>query len=333
LDQELKFKLPIKENSDRDKVRFNKRVFIYLFFLFIAILFWYLNALGKNYVTDIHYNVQYQNFPKGKILISDLPVEITVKVEGIGFQILKYKISSFYESIDLNLSEFKIDINSNNSQYDYFLLTRYAKNRIKTMFNGLDVLKVYPDTLFFRFTDVYDKKVAVRPALNITFEKQYMVHGKVVVIPDSITISGPKNIIDTLQFISTNEIYETGLKDTFITDIYLKSIPKFIVPDKKVKVFIPVDKFTEVVYQIPIECENKPLGIDIKTFPSSITLSCLVPVTDFDKINSEMFTAAIDYNKIAELKPEKIKVNLVKVPTQIYNIKFHPKTVEYIIEK
>jgi hypothetical protein len=136
-----------------------------------------------------------------------------------------------------------------------------------------------------------------------------------------------------MQFITTNEIDETGIKDTLMVDVNLKTMPKIIVPGKKIKVFIPVDKFTEVIYTIPIHCENNPGGTDIKTFPSTITLSCLVAVSDFDKISSEMFIAAIDYNKIAELKPEKIKVNLVKMPPQIYNIKFHPKTVEYIIEK
>ncbi len=332
LDPEQKFKLAGTENTD-SKVRFDKRVFIYLFFLFISIIFWYLNALSRNNVADLHCKVNYQSFPKGKVLISDLPAEVTLKVEGLGFQILKYKIQSLYSSVDLNLNEFRIDISSKDNSYHYYLLTRHTKNRINSMFTGVNIIKVSPDTLFFQFTDVIDKKVPIKPDLNVEFEQQYLIHGRVHVIPDSIFISGPQAIIDTLKFISTQPIKKSSIKDTFLVETTLVNIPRFIVPHGKVKVLVPVEKYTEATFNIPIETQNKPVGIDIKTFPSTITLSCLVAVSDFGKITPQMFRAAIDYEKVAILKPEKVKVNLISIPSHAQNVKFHPKTVEYIIEK
>jgi hypothetical protein len=332
LNPEQKFKVTGTENTD-NKVRFNKRVFIYLFFLFISIIFWYLNALSKNNVADLHCKVRYQSFPKGKVLMSDLPAQITLRVEGLGFQILKYKIRSLYSTVDLNLNEFRIDISTKNNGYRYYLLTRYAQNRLNGMFSSINVLKVSPDTLFFQFTDVVDKKVPIRPSLNIEFQQQYMIHGKVHVIPDSIFISGPKAVIDTLKYISTNEIKKNNVKDTFLVETTLKDIPRFVIPRGKIKVFVPVEKYTEVTFNVPIETHNIPMGIDIKTFPSTISVSCVVAIGDFGKITPQMFKAGIDYEKIALLKPEKIKVNLMKTPPEVRNVKFHPKTVEYIIEK
>ncbi|HEX2937091.1 MAG TPA: hypothetical protein VHO72_17180 [Bacteroidales bacterium] len=332
MDPEQKFKLAGTENSD-SKVRFNKRVFIYLFFLFISIIFWYLNALSRTHTADLHCKLNYQSFPKGKVLISDLPAEVTLKVEGLGFQILKYKIRSFYSVIDLNLSEFRININTKDNQYHYFLLMRYTKDRINSMFSGINVIKVSPDTMFFQFTDVVDKKLPIRPDLRVEFEKQFMVHGRVHVIPDCVLISGPQAMMDTLRFISTSEIKKSNVKDTFVVETHLKNIPRFIIPKHKIKVFVPVDKYTEATLNVPIEALNLPSGIDIKTFPSSISLSCLVAVSDFGKITPQMFKAAIDYEKIALIKPENVKVSLIKIPSQVRNVKFHPKNVEYIIEK
>lgn len=332
MDPEQKLKLAGTENTD-SKVRFNKRVFIYLFFLFISIIFWYLNALSRTHTADLHCKLNYQSFPKGKVLISDLPAEVTLKVQGLGFQILKYKIQSFYSPIDLNLNEFRININSEDNRYHYYLLMRYTKNRINSMFSGLNVIKVSPDTMFFQFTDVVEKKVPIKPDFHIEFEKQYMVHGKIRVIPDSVFISGPQAIMDTLRFITTNTIKKSGVKDTFVAKTKLKELPRFIVPKHEVKVFVPVDKYTEATLNVPIEALNLPAGVDVKTFPSAISLSYLVAVSDYGKITPQMFKAAIDYEKIALIKPEKLKVNLIKTPPQIQNVKFHPKNVEYIIEK
>lgn len=332
MDPEQKNKLAGTENTD-SKVRFNKRVFIYLFFLFISIIFWYLNALSRTHTADLHCKLNYQSFPKGKVLISDLPAEVTLKVEGLGFQILKYKIRSFYSSIDLNLSEYRININTKGNQYHYYLLMRYTKNRINSMFSGINVVKISPDTMFFQFTDVVEKKVPIKPDLRVEFEQQYMVHGRIHVIPDCVLISGPQAMIDTMRFITTNEIKKNGVKDTFLTETHLKDIPRFIIPKRKVKVFVPVDKYTEATLNVPIETLNLPAGIDIKTFPSSISLSYLVAVGDYGKITPQMFKAVIDYEKIATIKPEKVKVNLIKSPSQVQNVKFHPKNVEYIIEK
>lgn len=332
MDPEQKEKLAGTKNTD-SKVRLNKRVFIYLFFLFISIIFWYLNALSRTHTADLHCTVNYQSFPKGKVLISDLPAQVTLKVEGLGFQILKYKIQSLYRSVDLNLNEFRIDISSKDNRYHYYLLTKYAKIRINSMFDGVNVVNVLPDTLFFQFTDVVDKKVPIKPDLRVGFDQQYMIHGKIHTIPDSIFISGPQAIIDTLKFISTEPIKKSGVKDTFFIETQLVKIPRFIIPRGKVKVLVPVEKYTEATFNIPIETQNNPIGIDIKTFPSTITLSCVVAVSEFGKITPQMFKAAIDYEKIAVLRPDKVKVNLISMPSNIQNVKFHPKTVEYIIEK
>jgi hypothetical protein len=333
LDPDLKFQKIFSENTDREKVKFRKQLLTYLFFLFISVLFWYLNALGKTYVTHLSYTVNYRNWPKGKVLISDESFTIDLQVRGNGFHLLRYKLLSFIKPITLDLDKYSSRIKQTRNPGKYFLPSQVIKDDINVLFFTIQVHKILPDTFFIGFTEVIDKKIAVKPNLDLEFEKPFMLKGPIHIIPDSILVSGPKAIIDTLKFITTKEIQIKGIKDKIITEAELNPIKRFIFPVKTVKIFIPAEKYTEVIYTIPIESENAPSGYEIKTFPAELNLSFDVALSDFDKMNAYMFRAIVDYKNILDSKPSKLKVVLSKSPTMVKNIKFNPKSVDYLVEK
>ena len=103
--------------ADREKVKINKKLLIYLFFLVISIALWYLNALSKDYTTFVQYKVQYENFPKGKALISELPEKLSLKVKGLGFSVLKHKLLAYTRSIAIPIDNFRLDISRKDNQY------------------------------------------------------------------------------------------------------------------------------------------------------------------------------------------------------------------------
>ena len=78
---------------------------------------------------------------------------------------------------------------------------------------------------------------------------------------------------------------------------------------------------------------NVPYGYDLKTFPGNVSVSCMVSLSNYDKISPMLFKAIVDYNSISDNKQSKLKINLVKYPSVVSNIKIYPKSVEYIIEK
>lgn len=333
MDPDLKFQKIFSENTDREKVKFRKQLLTYLFFLFMSVLFWYLNALSKTYVTHLSYTVNYRNWPKGKVLISDESTYIDLQVRGNGFQLLRYKLLSFIQPIELNLDEYSSLLEQTSNPSKYFLSSKAIKDKINTLFFTIQVYKILPDTFFIGFTEVIDKKIAIKPNLILEFDKPFMLKGPIHVIPDSIQISGPKAIIDTLKFITTKELHIKGIKDKVIVETELNPIKRFNYPIKKVKIFIPSEKYTELTYSIPIESENAPSGYEIKTFPATLNVSFDVAISDFDKMNVYMFRAIVDYNNILNNKPSKLKVILSKSPSVVKNIKFNPKSVDYLVEK
>jgi hypothetical protein len=333
LDPERKLNFNNEKEAGSEKVRLNKRLFTYLFFLFIAIIFWYLNALSKISEAQMHYTLFYNNFPKGKVLVSELPVKLNIQVRGYGFQILRYKIYSLFKPISIDLEDYQPDIKQRNNNLDYYLITRKMLDKLNTRFSSIQLIRIKPDTLFFSFTEVVDKKIAVKPKINIEFEKPYMLSGSIRVLPESLLISGPRAYIDTLSYIYTKEAILKEVKDTIVYTLELEPIKQFIYPVNKIRVFIPTERFTELSFNIPLEAQNVPEGYDLKLFPGTVSVSCMVSVSNYDKVSPLSFKAVVDYNSIFENKQSKLKVNLIKYPRVGSNIKIYPKSVEYILEK
>jgi hypothetical protein len=331
---EPEFKNQPSNITDREKVKINKKLLIYLFFLIISIALWYLNALSKDYTTFIQYDVRYENFPKGKALITELPEKLSFKVKGLGFSVLKHKLLAYTTSITLPIDNFRLDISRKDNQYIYYLLTRYTKDWISSQL-GADVqlVEIKPDTLIFNFTDVIEKKVLVKPSLSLQFEKQYMQNGHILVRPDSVVVSGPQALIDTLSGVYTKEFKTKNLKDTLKQELELRPVKRMALKTSQVFVTVPVEKFTEFSLSVPIEASNVPDGLKIRTFPSAITVSCIVGLSAYDKMSPYMFRAVVDYSNLIGNSQNKVKVDLVKGPTNAQNIRFYPKSVEYIIEK
>jgi hypothetical protein len=124
-----------------------------------------------------------------------------------------------------------------------------------------------------------------------------------------------------------------NVKDSIVQEVELLPVKKFLFPTNKVKVTIPVEKYTEKILNIPIDAENAPDNYDIKTFPGYVTLSCWVSISNYDNLKPYMFRASVDYKTLVESNQNKLKVNLTKIPPNIQNVRFHPKSVDYIIEK
>ena len=328
-------KLQLSNNADREKVKFNKQLLIYLFFLLVSLSFWYLNALSKDYTTDIYYSVQYEDFPKGKVLITDLPPKIGLKIKGFGFSILRCKLSGYLKSLNLSLNQYPIEVLKKNNTTQYFLLTKYTKDYIASQFtNEIQLIEVKPDTLFLNLTDVVEKKVPVKLKVSLQFEKQYM-QGIQLLTPDSVMISGPKTIIDTIEFAETRELKKKKVNDTILQTLELFPLNKITFHPNKISAIIPVFKYTELTFNVPIEAENVPDSLFLRTFPSSISLSCWVSLADYDKMSPFLFRAVVDYKSITNSQQahNKLKISLIKTPANVTSVTFHPKSAEYLIEK
>jgi hypothetical protein len=215
-----------------------------------------------------------------------------------------------------------------------FVLTKTIKEFLQRQMGPEITLNyITPDTLLYNFSSIIRKKVPVEPNINIEFNQQFMLGSQVIVQPDSIIVSGPKVLIDTILKVQTEYKNFNKTDKSFSTE--LKLIPQAGVyfVRKKVILTVPVEKYTESYIMVPIKVLNIPDSMTMKTFPSAIKINYIVALRNYNKVNARQFRAIVDYKGIYSSINNKLKVLLERQPVFVKSVTYHPKNVDYIIEK
>ncbi len=319
--------------SERKKITLNKRAVIFLFFLLLSVLFWFLTALNKEYVTSISYPVRYIRFPEDKVLVNDIPDRLELTVNASGFTLLSYQLRSRLTPIIFDVNSFSPNTFRNDPSSVY-ILSSYAKDGIaRQLSNEIEILDIHPDSLIFRFAGRIEKRVPVIPALDLSFEQQFMQIDAYVLEPDSVVISGPKVIIDSILAVETELFFRTGINENFSEELKIRPLNKVDFDPVEVWLQVPVEKFTEASLTIPIEVINLPDSLVLRTFPGKVDITCQVGLSAYETLSEHLFMAVVDYSDAGNLLGSKLQVNLVKIPDYIQALNYTPISVEYILEK
>jgi hypothetical protein len=311
---------------------------IFLFFLALSIVAWYIRALSDTYDAEIKYPVRYTNLPPNKILSQPPPEKLLLRVRTDGYTILSTKII-YKPPLNYNVNEFSMYSLTMDSTSVY-TLTKYAKERLSIELNkkknNIEILDISPDTLFFNFSRVKKKKIPVIANIenpHFITAQQYMINGEIYTIPDSIVVSGPATLIDTMRYIPTKPLIFKELNDTAEKNIQIKKHPKLIYPLNKVRVVVPVDEFTESGFTVSLNLKNVPDSIVLKTFPKIVKVKYITTLSNYDRITEDMFRPYIDYNDIDIDMNSKLTIKLDSIPPFIHNAHLTPRSAEYLIER
>ena len=316
-----------------NRIRQDRNLIIFLAFLVISTGFWFLNALRKEYTATLNYPVRFVNVPEDKMLPEDLDNNIALKVKAGGFVILRYQLSNTFLPLTFDLSEMKTWSSGDNK--GVYSVTREGHNRIVGQLSqGMELIDVEPDTLFVPLLEKGAASVPVKIDTQLTFEKQFLQAGPVILQPDSVDIFGPKNIVDSLHFIEASPVIFENLADTVTTMVNLKLPAQVKSSVKRVAATIPVEPFTELNISVPLRVNGLPDSLRIKTFPSEIQVSFRVGISKYEAINRNMFRVAVDLDQVfKEDRPDRLKVRLERVPDDVESLSFSPIFVEYLLEK
>lgn len=315
------------------KIPLQQNVATYGVCLVIATALWFLNALNKTYVTEISYPVKYTDFPKGKLLVSELPEEMTLEIKAHGFALLRYKISTAFQPIVFNVNSYSNGVIEKNDLLSFTVTTAEVKERINSQLNqDIELLNIKPESVTFEFSRFQTKTVPVIPQVTYTLKHQYILRKDITVTPDSLQIEGPASIVDTLRAIYTKPVKYTKLSKSVDKKIKLQDINGLQVDIKDVRLQIEVERYTEARKTVPLGVKNLPDSLQIRLFPSSIDITFDVGLSNYDIVTDTSFVFEVDYDEIKN-NPEKLPIHVAKRPHHIKDLLFTPVEVEYLIEK
>jgi hypothetical protein len=303
---------------------------VFSFFLALSLLMWLLNALNKNYTTEIKYPISYSKFPQGKVLVNDLPKSLILKVNAHGYALLSYKIINRPVPISFSVNAYTMNRYPGDAS-SFYLLTNYAREQVSRQLSSeLQLVDITPDTLKFKFAELVEKRVPVFLDLAYDISKQFTYADEISISPDTILVSGPNTVVDTMQNIYTQHVNLGILEKSYSGALSLKHYPGVKMEAQRVNCVINIEKLTEIQLQVPIRVTNLPDSLRMQTFPQHIRVSGRVGLSNYDRIVPEAFLAEIDYSKV-DLENSKLQVNLKTVPDGLESVDFYPQNVEYLL--
>ncbi len=309
------------------KARFKKTDFnSFLFFLFFAIVIWIFVQFSKQYSEVIEIPVEYVNVPPDKLLLNNSE-SLQLRVEENGFTVAWFSL--FAPTITIDLAQAQVD--GGNLVYDLIENRAQLQSQLELDMDDNQFLK---EVLTVNFEQKQEKRLPVIFRSNIEYAAGYSAVSDLQFTPDSIMVSGPDNVLDTLSRLLTEPLTLSKVKNDREGAVYLDTtaLPNVTFYKNKVEYSLDVEKFTEGKVQVPIEIMNVPRGLNVVIFPKEVVLFYQVNLKEFNKVTASDFRVVVDFNEVRG-EQDFLIPQVIKKPDFTSNLRLNEKRIQFIIKK
>jgi len=328
-----------QESTDKrasNRPRINRRTVVFLACLLLSGLFWVLTSLSKEYTEVIRVPVVYTGIPEDKLVVNPLARNLDTEVRGFGFDLLWYWLH--FETLEVTVNADPTQLRRTKregKEWHYMLMEEKRAQLAESFSEQFALISVKPDTLFFRFRSRIAKRVPVKLNADISFEKQFGIVGEAVLEPDSVTVFGLREWLDTLDFVLTEPEKWNGLKESITTEL------KLMVPynsrlvslsDSVTSVELNVAEFTEGRVSVPVNVLS-PQSELVKLFPQTVEVIYQVPLSEYDKVLPDQFSVSVKVTGREPKEQTRLSVELNTHPSMVRQLRLEPAQVEFIIQK
>ena len=118
-----------------------------------------------------------------------------------------------------------------------------------------------------------------------------------------------------------------------VTNINKNHKTNITIYPRSTEVTIPVGELTEKIIEVPIKIVNGSKYISVRTVPSKISLTVMVPLKDFVKWTASDFEAVVDLQNWEDKHIKSLPVKVTKIPDFVQLVKVDPQNVDFFVRK
>ena len=304
----------------------NKQILIFILFLFISMMFWFLQSLNNKEDLNISLQLEYKNLPNDVILAENPPTTVNVQLRDKGMNLINYSIG--------RVDPIEIDLSLYPPKKEKVVLTR--DKLIPIVSEGLksstQLISMYSDSIVLVYASKQGVKLPVKLNSDITISNNSIKKDNVIISPSSVTVYADSSILSTIKEIESELLVLEGLSDTTTVKVRLKERYGVKIEPQEVNVTIPVEELISKKISLPIMQKHLPKNTSIITFPTNAEIEVKVPMSKFIETDKSKFELNVDYRDCNQAT-QKLPVELSKMPEYIESISITPDSVEYIIER
>ncbi|MFO7811248.1 MAG: hypothetical protein R6V47_07770 [Candidatus Delongbacteria bacterium] len=264
-----------------------------LIFFFIGVMLWFNINLQKDFEMSVDIPIRLSNIREGKTVLEPIPDKARIKIRSTGRHLLLSDLGKdVYFEIDASGIEDSMRIRINN---DYFINT-----------SGKDIEPLFifhPQEIDLKLDDLLVRKVPVKLNAGFTLAAGYTTTGEFVFSPESLTVSGPAEIVKKINSIPTKKTVDRELKEDYYREVKLvkQNHSSLSYTADKVKVYQKIVRKGSNTFKAPVSLENLPSGKNFLIDPIAIDISVTGPVNELQNIGAEDFSVTADASKIDDL--------------------------------
>lgn len=297
---------------------------ILLLCISIALVFWLLNKLSKSFKTVDQIRIEYR-LPTGKTFHHTPPNIVNASIQGRGLELTYIHFFNRERKMVLNLTD----------QANQVYTSNQLKSAIRELYaTNVEVVDMDTNQLVIELEDEATRLIPLKVVAQLNFVSGFYLQKDLQLTPDHIRISGPKSLIDSLPYWTTDTLKLSGLKADVQKKVNVAKpgLAMIKLGTQFVEAKIAVEQFTEKTMFVPILIKNQPAKL--KIFPDKIKLSCTVGLSRYNQLNTNFFRAEVDLKGISENTTNNtLPVTLTHQPHFVKNIQFTPKSVEFFFVK
>ena len=306
----------------------NREFLIFLFFLALSGFFWLFLALNDSYEKEFAIPVTITDVPQNIMLTSDETDTVKITVRDKGTILLTYMYGKTLPQVRVNYKNYARHDGTGTismGELQKFIRQQLASSSRITNFK--------PDKLVFYYNFGDKKRVPVRWSGRVIPEQLYFI-SRVEYQPDSVTVYAPKEKLDSINILYTEQLNYVNFRDTLQVNCHLMKMTGV----KTVPEDISIRFFTDVLTEesmngVPIQGINMPPGKILRTFPAKVKVHFVTGANVFRNLRPEDFTVVADYNDLISNPSEKCRIYLKDSPSGISRARLDITQVDYLIEE
>ncbi len=303
----------------------NKNLHIAIFSTLFAVALWLSINMGYEYQTVVSVPLVLENIKPNRSLAKPVPLTVNVKIHASGWQLV-----GLYFVPDVR---YVLDISDISNRFN-FVTSKEIVERLKLP-QGIQTVDIKPDTIMVVLDDKVKKTVPVEPVVAMTFREGYGVVGDIESIPDSITLTGAKDLLDKIDRWQTDPLVFSSLKSDVNARVGVSDTMSFSITPfpAAVTVQIDVQPIAEKSFKgIPVEVNQVPENRLVVLLPQKIDIIVRGGIEQVAAVEQKDFSSYIDYKSILLDTTGSIHP-VVTTPKDIKIVRQDPERLQYVVRK
>ena len=288
----------------------------------IATVFWAMVKLSKTYETQITFAFEYL-LPDSQAFIDKPPSEVKATVGGSGWNLMSFSLFHRKKELVFDLRTLPLSV----------VEGRVVVDRIQGQLSesSLEVKNINLDYIGLRVENKSVKRLPIRLNYELTLLPHFDFSVPPKLSPDSVLVEGPSSLVDSLWSwpTDTGQIgpLRAGLKKMIGLAMHPLSTLELDVMETELEIHVePVVE--KSIFFVPVKVKNAPN--QIKIFPSSVTVYCVVGMSAYNLVDADDFSIVADLDGVAlESEQNTVPLELECYADYVKSVRFSPQSAEF----